>query len=92
MMLQLSRRIPAKTKTLEFLWCKKDYMAFNEAWRAARARMGRPLDSCFWCSHDFLEGEMMATACCTKKGNKMLCQDCATELLASDSIAADKAR
>jgi hypothetical protein len=92
MILQLSKHIRARTKTAEFLWCKKDFMKMDKTWRDARARIHRPLNNCFWCDHEFLDGEMMALACCVGKGNKMLCQDCASELLASDQIAAEKAR
>ena len=57
--------------------------------RAIRSKARNPMDTCFWCRHKFEDGELMALACFEeKKGNKVLCQDCADELLASDGTAA----
>jgi len=35
------------------------------------------MDTCFWCGHEFVDGEMMALAQPKKGKNKALCQSCA---------------
>jgi len=80
--MKLQRGIPAHTLTIEFNWCKKDFLLMSPGYRAARSKMHNPMDSCFWCKHAFDDGEMMALAQPKGKGgNKMLCQKCATELM-----------
>ena len=81
--MQLSKRIPARMKTVGFRWCKRDYMKMSDGYRAARAGLRRPMDTCYWCGHPFADGEMMAVACPDKGANKVLCQGCADELLSS---------
>jgi len=79
--MKLSRQIPARTKTIEFNWCKKDFMVMDDAYRTIRTkhRKGTML-SCFWCGHHFENGELMALAQPKKDLNKMLCQTCANKL------------
>lgn len=84
MSLTLTRRIPARTKTATFLWCKKDFTKMDPGYRAIRATTSDPMDQCFWCNHKFKDGEMMALANFGTKGNKMLCQGCAGELVESE--------
>ena len=84
MPLTLTKRVPARMKTVVALWCRKDFMEMSQRFREIRAKSRNPLDSCFWCQHKFNDGEMMALACFEEKGNKVLCQECAAELLASE--------
>lgn len=79
--LTLSKRVPTRTKTVTAIWCNKKYSKMSEQFRAIRARTRNPSDTCYWCRHPFENGEMVALACFEKKGNKVLCQDCADELL-----------
>ena len=81
--MRLSRMIPARRMTLIALWCKKDFVVMGDEYRHVRRVLRDPMDSCFWCGHEFEDGEMMALACFDGKGNKILCQGCATELEAS---------
>lgn len=83
-MLILTKRVPARVVMKATLWCNKNFLAMSPGYRAARAKCRSPMDSCFWCKHEFTDGEMMALACFVKKGNKVLCQDCADKLLASE--------
>ena len=85
MTLKLSKRVPARTKVLTALWCRRDFMEMSQQFRDIRSRARNPMDTCFWCRHKFKDGEMMALACFEGKGNKTLCQSCADELLASES-------
>jgi len=78
--MKLSRRIPARTKTVYFNWCKKDFLMMDQEYRDIRAKCGNPMDACFWCGHKFKDGEMMALAQPKKGRNKILCQDCAGQL------------
>lgn len=83
--LTLTRKVPARTRTETALWFRKDFMAMSQTFRDIRSKARNPMDRCWWCKHPFADGEMMALACFEGKGkgNKALCQDCATELLAS---------
>lgn len=82
--MQLSKRMPARTKTIVAKWVKADFMVMDQAFRDVRAKTGRSkMDRCHWCNHYFDDGEMMALACFETGGNKMLCQTCAAELKAS---------
>lgn len=81
--LRLSKRVPARMRTLTALWCRRDFMAMSQEFRRIRAKSKRPMDTCYWCGHAFLDGEMMGLACFKEKGNRTLCQSCADELLAS---------
>lgn len=79
----LSKRIPARTKTLKFDWCHRDFRLMDDDWRKIRANM-TPLDKCYWCGYAFVNGDMIALAHLTGKGNKVLCQTCADLLLNSE--------
>jgi hypothetical protein len=79
----LTKLIPAHTKKLTALWCRKDFMAMSQQFRDIRSRSRNPMDACFWCKYQFKDGDMMALACFDTRGNKVLCQDCAGELLAN---------
>jgi len=82
--MQLTKRIPARTKTVKFKWCKKDFMEMSDKYRQIRAKTGRAaMDKCFWCGHVFANGEMMALAQPEKGANKVLCQNCADEALSA---------
>jgi hypothetical protein len=79
--MKLSRMLPARRHTVEFNWCKKDFVVMSQKFRDIRARSHNPMDSCFWCGHRFSDGETMALAQPKKGANKTLCQKCATDLL-----------
>ena len=85
--LKMSKRVPARTKTLTASWCRKNFLAMSPEYRAIRARTSKPMDSCHWCHHKFADGEMMALAAVHRSGNKVLCQSCADELLKSQENA-----
>jgi len=78
--MKLSKVIPAHTKTVEFNWCKKDWLIMSPIYRTARIGMNL-MDSCFWCGYSFNDGDLMAIAQPKKGLNKVLCQDCAEKLL-----------
>ena len=74
--MKLSRRIPARTKTVEFTWIKRDFML----WSFFSLRRTSP-SSCWWCNHPFDGDDMMALAGVKGKTNKLICQRCAAEAL-----------
>jgi len=82
--MELTKIVPARRKTVKFLWCKKNYSTMGEGWREARKNMGKKLENCFWCNHKFDDGEKMHIACPEKATNKLLCGKCADELIDSD--------
>ena len=72
----LSKTIPARKKTVKFLWIKREFMVMSQKYRDARKSMGKPLDVCWWCKHKFEDGEMMGLAAIKGKLNKILCGPC----------------
>ena len=81
--MKLTKTVPAHIKTVEFNWCKKDWMLMSPKYR--KARMGMTLmDSCFWCGHVFSDGETMSLAQPKSGLNKVLCCMCADTLLDDD--------
>lgn len=82
--LTLSKRIPARRKTVRARWCLAEFLEMSPQFRAIRKEAGRPMDNCYWCNHPFADGEMMGLAAFEDRiGNKILCQTCAMELLNS---------
>lgn len=80
--MRLSKVIPERRKTVNFLWCKKDFMK-NGVYNAHRKSGGMTTtDRCWWCNYKFLENDMMALASPEKQSNQLICQNCAKELLA----------
>jgi len=78
-LLSLTKEIPAHKKTVKFHWIQLDFCVMNEQWRKIRSKMSKPMDTCFWCNHKFIDGEMMALGNIFGNGNKVLCQTCAKE-------------
>jgi len=76
--LRLTKRIPTRTKTISFLWLRKDFLVMGDDFRKARARMRNKLTSCWWCKTDFKDGDVIALGAIKGTGNKVLCQNCAS--------------
>jgi len=81
--LKITVEIPAHTKTLTAIWCNRDFTVMSQSYRKIRAKTGNPMDACYVCSRDIADGEVVGLACFNQVGNKVLCQTCADELLAS---------
>lgn len=73
--MQLTKQIPARTKTMSFKACSKNYTTLADGWRKV---------CCFWCKRKFENGDAMALALAQKGRSRVLCQSCAAELLASE--------
>lgn len=73
---KLSKRIPARTRTVEFYHVKLDFTTATPTFFNVRASI-RSSISCFWCKRKFEEGETIALGFMIR-GNKMLCSQCAT--------------
>ena len=73
----LSKIIPSRTKTISFSTIVKDFTVMGATYRAIRGKMRNKMMSCFWCGHDFIDGESIALGFATKGGNKVLCNTCA---------------
>ena len=75
--MKLSKQIPARTKTIKFLWLIELPHPCSEQYRTIRRndRMCR----CHWCSHEFAIGEKMWIGCIENTGNRMFCKDCAAK-------------
>jgi len=80
--MKLSKTIPSRVKTVEFLWCRKDWMQMDQEYRDARKELKLSKeDSCYWCNHEFKDAEMISLAYQKEKNVvKVLCQKCANEL------------
>lgn len=77
--MKLTRTIPVRKKTVEFIWIRKNFMIMGDMYRTARSTLRKPMDSCWWCGHRFEDGEAFALGCIRGTGNKVLCHDCADE-------------
>ena len=81
--MELTKRIPSRTKTVRFNWAYKDFMECNESYRAIRGKSRRgTMLKCDWCGHKFLDGEWFGLAQPTpgQEGpsrNWALCHACA---------------
>jgi hypothetical protein len=77
-----------KTTVHEYqpLWVKKEFLVYDEQFRAARIGMHDKMDTCFQCDHKFDDGEIMGLMAVKKDTNKVLCQSCA-DLLLNQAIA-----
>ena len=80
---KLTRIVPSHRKTVEFNWCKNDFMEMSQRYRQVRAKFRHKMDACFWCGHAFSDGEMMALAQPKGRLNVVLCQDCAGKMEAA---------
>ena len=83
--MRLTKRIPARTKTLRIRWLRKDFCQNTPRFRAIRGTAADPMDACYWCKHKFDDGEMMALAAVEGGANKALCQQCAEEAEQNDN-------
>ncbi len=83
----LSKIVPPRKKTLEILWCKKEYMELTPRFREIREKVSprNLMTSCYWCGYKFKDGEMMSLAG-TNKDNKSLCSSCVSKIEASDDL------
>lgn len=90
--LQLSKRIPARIKTVTARWCKRDFLTMCDRVRGIwNTTQQKKMFACYWCGHTFIDDEKMALAAFDGKiGNRTLCQKCATELLESEPEAPDE--
>ena len=59
--MEISRRIPARTKTILFSWAYKNFTKCDQKYREIRKRRGSML-KCDWCGHEFEDGEMIGLA------------------------------
>ena len=85
--MKLTKIIPAHRRTVNFNWCKRDFMPMTPGYRQMRSGSRAPMDKCDWCNHAFVDNELMGLAQPTKGRNWILCQDCCEELLASKEPA-----
>jgi len=69
---KLSKRILARTKTVEFTWIRCDFMAWSTF-----SEYRKDKTKCWWCKHPFEGDEMLALAGRSKGRNVLLCQECA---------------
>lgn len=80
--MKLSGKVTSKvTRTETASWCKRAFMPMSARFREGRKWLRDTMTACFWCGHKFEDGEMMALACFGNKGNKVLCQSCADDLI-----------
>jgi hypothetical protein len=79
--MELSKKIPARTKTVKFRWAQKRFMQCSEKYRAIRNKMRSPMQKCDWCGYKFKTGEWIGLACPLPgqegpKRNWAICDDC----------------
>jgi hypothetical protein len=89
--MKLTKKIPARTKTLTVVQYVREFMEMSPTFRRVRGGSRNPMDKCYWCGHAFADGDMMALVQFAEVGggNKVLCQSCADELEASEKAKGD---
>ena len=83
MTMKLTKMIPARRKTVTARWCKLEWKPKGDIPEHPDGWWDH-LRHCYWCRHEYADGEMMAMAEFERIGNKTLCHSCATELLDSE--------
>ena len=73
------------TTTYKADWILKDFILMTESYRTVRAKSRSKMDRCIKCGHKFVNGEMMGLGCFGGKGNKVICGECADNLLSQDT-------
>lgn len=88
-MMQLTKKIPSRTKTVRFNWAYKNFMQCSESYIKIRGGLGgrrrATMISCDWCKHGFEVDEWFALASPKlkqegPKRNWALCHRCADEM------------
>lgn len=83
--MKLTKRIPARSKTIHVLSVARDFMQFGVFRKAReRTRLSAIMTHCKWCNHPFKDDEMMQLAFPVKGKNIALCNTCADELERSE--------
>ena len=80
----LTKRVSARTKTIQFTAIKMDWMVMSDRFRAIRSKSRRPMDKCFWCRKPFKNGDQMALAFRGKGSNVVLCDTCAEKAMLAE--------
>jgi len=75
--MKLSRCIPARTKTINFIWCKRDFTRMDESFKRIRPNKTQ----CQWCTYVFEDGDLLGLAAPVKGKNIILCQVCVNDLI-----------
>lgn len=81
MPVKLTRKIPARTETLQVDWYKRDFITYSERFRQIRAKSRNRFDKCFLCKHGFIVGDQLTLAHFAGiRGNKAVCNDCVQKI------------
>lgn len=89
--MKLTKKIPAKTRTVEFKWVERDFLQCTDRYLVIRGKVSRKknptMTKCDWCKHEFIIGEWIGLACPSPnqsgpKRNWALCQDCCDIIVA----------
>jgi hypothetical protein len=70
-------------KTFTPTWIKKDFTTYDGDYIRVRSTFKNKMNTCMKCDYKFKLGDMIALACFDNIGNKVLCQNCAKELMSS---------
>ena len=78
--MQLSRMVPARRKTLKLTWIREGFSEMSPRWREIRKETKRGnVDTCFWCRYKFEDGDRLNLAGRERGLNVILCDNCARE-------------
>ena len=81
--MKFTKVIPERKVVFEATALTKNFMMMTPRFRQIRSKSRKPMDKCYFCKHEFVDGEMMALAIATR-GNQVLCQSCASDLEKSE--------
>jgi len=82
--MKLSRRVPARTKTIVVEKLARDFFTMSQTFRDIRGNSRNPMDCCYWCKRPFADGESMSLGIMQSGPNRVFCSKCADELEESE--------
>ena len=82
--MKLTKIIPEHTKTITAEWLRRNFTVMTPNYRKIRQNSAYQGFRCYWCKTKFQDGDQIALACISKKGNKVFCDSCAKQLENSD--------
>ena len=74
--MKLTKKVPARTASIELDWIKPNYTTMSIRFREIRSKSKHKMDCCYWCKYRFWDGDVMALGHVKDKGNKIYCNEC----------------
>lgn len=74
--MKITREIPARTESLDILWCKSDFLNYGEMEAGRNEAKMKTQKRCFWCNDNFRSDDTVGLVGLKGKKNQLVCQNC----------------